>query len=123
MRALLLAVPGLAALSLLGAAACAPQRRVAMPESQASRALPDADPTSRATPHALQPITGVERVVVKLAMGPGGSLRVVEFLSPDLTETEKAQLVDAIERGELRPEAGPERPASTWVTTVVRHRQ
>lgn len=111
------------ALALLVAAGCTTARDARIQESQASRATPDADPTSRTVPYALRPISRAERVTVKLAMAPGGAVRVVEFLSPDLTDAEKAELVQAIEGGALRPETGPERPASTWVTTVVRNRQ
>jgi hypothetical protein len=50
-------------------------------------------------------------------------VKVLELLSPDLSEAEKAELIDAIERGELRPDTGPERIGSTWTTTVVRRRR
>lgn len=114
---------GVVALALLVTAGCSTGRGARVPESQASRALPDADPTSRTVPYALRPLARVERVTVKLATAPGGGVRVVEFLSPDLTDAEKAELVQAIEGGALRPETSPERPASTWVTTVVRNRR
>jgi cell division inhibitor SulA len=59
---------------------------------------------------------------VKLERRPDGGVRVVEFLSPDLTESERAELRDAVERGEARPETGPAPNASTWTTWVIRRR-
>ncbi len=91
-------------------------------ERRVENAHPEADPASRATAQGPLALSRIERVVVKLEPAPGGMVRVVEFLSPDLTEAEKLELEQAIERGELRPETGPER-SGTWTTTVVRRRR
>jgi hypothetical protein len=88
----------------------------------ARAAIPIGDPTAITTPRDLPPTPGIERVTVKLTRSPGGGVKVLEFLSPDLDDTEKAELRQAIERGEARPEFEPERPVSTWTTTVIRHR-
>ena len=53
---------------------------------------------------------------------PPAGERVLEFLSPDLTDAERVELRDAIERGEARPDSDPGRNVSTWTTTVVRRR-
>ncbi|HET8733711.1 MAG TPA: hypothetical protein VFM45_08070 [Anaeromyxobacteraceae bacterium] len=124
MRARLLLFAG--ALPLLALAACASGPPVSVARtapSRVERALPEADPSARAMPQGPRAISGVERVVVKLEPAPGGGVKVVELLSPDLSDAEKAELVDAIERGELRPDTGPDRIGSNWVTTVVRRRQ
>ncbi len=113
------------ALPLL-ALACASGPPVAVARTAPSRvahALPERDPSGRATPQGPLAISGVERVVVKLEPAPGGGVKVLELLSPDLSDAEKAELVDAIERGELHPDTGPDRIGSNWVTTVVRRRQ
>lgn len=123
MRALHVRLAGVA-LPMLVAVACAgaPPSGERLAERRTENARPEADPASRATAQGPLAISGVERVVVKLEPAPGGLVRVVEFLSPDLTEAEKLELEEAIERGELRPETGPERTGSTWTTTVVRRR-
>ena len=125
MRARPALLPG-AALPLLLLAACAssPPTAAARPkETRVERALPERDPAGRATAQGPLAISGVERVVVKLEPAPGGGVKVLELLSPDLSEAEKAELIDAIERGELRPDTGPDRIGSTWTTTVVRRRR
>jgi hypothetical protein len=108
---------------LLAACAGAPSTSGRVQQSRVEHAKPEPDPGGRATPQGPLAISGVERVVVKLEPRPGGTVRVVEFLSPDLTEAEKVELEDAIERGEVRPETGPERTGTTWTTTVVRRRR
>lgn len=113
-----------AALPLLLVLACAsgPSSSGRVEERREETARPEPDPASRATAQAPLAISGVERVVVKLESAPSGRIRVVEFLSPDLTEAQKLELEEAIERGQLKPETGPERVGSTWTTTVVRRR-
>src|SRR5512144_1228586 len=114
------------ALPLLLLIACAsgpPAPGARAKESRVERALPERDPSGRATAQGPLAISGVERVVVKLEPAPGGGVKVVELPSPDLSEAAKAELVDAIERGELRPDTGPDRIGSTWTTTVVRRRR
>ncbi|WP_242395846.1 hypothetical protein [Anaeromyxobacter oryzisoli] len=90
-------------------------------QPQAEAAIPVVDPSAITTPRD-RPTPAIDRVAVKLARTPGGGLKVLEVLSPDLTDTEKAELQQAIERGEARPEFEPERPVSTWTTTVIRRR-
>ncbi len=113
-----------AAVVALTAAACVggSGRTHPPPESQAAAAVPIGDPSARTTPRDVHRTPGIERVTVKVTRAPGGGIKVLEFLSPDLTNTEKDELRDAIERGEARPEYEPERPVSTWTTTVIRHR-
>ncbi|WP_248357563.1 hypothetical protein [Anaeromyxobacter oryzae] len=91
-------------------------------QSRAASATPVRDPSAHGTTLDVRPDPGVERVTVKLARGPDGGIKVLEFLSPDLTDAEKDELRAAIERGEARPEYEPERPASIWTTTVIRRR-
>lgn len=113
------------ALPLLALAACAsgpPAAAARTAPARVERALPEPDPSGRATPQGPLALSRVERVVVKLERTPGGGVKVLELLSPDLTDSEKADLIAAIERGEVRTESGPDRTGSTWVTTVVRRR-
>ena len=104
-------------LSCLGGSA---HRASAIPESQANLARPEQAPADRGTTRDVQPLPGVERVTVKLASAPDGRVKVLEFLSPDLSESERVDLQRAIEGGELRPETAPGRGAYTWVSTVLR---
>ncbi len=125
MRARLLRVLA-ATLPLLLAGSCAsapPSSRARIAETRVERAVPEADPAGRATAQGPLALSRVERVVVKVEPKREGGLRVVEFLSPDLTEAEKAELEDAIERGELKPDTSPGRTGTTWTTTVVRRRR
>lgn len=124
MRARPAFLPGVALPLLALACASGPPVPVARTApSRVERALPERDPSGRAMPQGPLALTGVERVVVKLQPAPGGGVKVLELLSPDLSDAEKVELVDAIERGELRPDTGPDRIGSNWVTTVVRRRQ
>lgn len=111
---------GLLALTL----ACAgpPAASGPLPERQGRLALPEQDPSLRSMPRDGRPLAGVERVVVRLAPGPEGSVRLVEVLSPDLSPAERADLKRAIEKGELAPETGPERQGASWTSTVLRPR-
>ncbi len=114
------------ALPLLVVASCAgpaPSGRARAAETRVERAVPEADPAGRATAQGPLVLSRAERVVVKVEPKRGGGLRVVEFLSPDLTEAEKAELEDAIERGELKPDTEAGRTGTTWTTTVVRRRR
>lgn len=113
----------LAPILALAACATSPSGSDDTRAARVENARPEPDPGARATPQGPLAISGVERVVVKLEPAAGGLVRVVEFLSPDLTEAEKLELEEAIERGELRPETGPERTGTTWTTTVVRRRR
>ncbi len=124
MRARLLLTAGATLPLLLAACSSAPRSsRDRLAETRVERAHPESDPVGRATAQGPLALSGVERVVVKLEPVRGGAVRVVEFLSPDLTEAEKVELEDAIERGELKPDSGPERTGTTWTTTVVRRRR
>jgi hypothetical protein len=66
-----------------------------MPERAAAYAQPEPDPVCRGTVQESLAANGLERVVVKLARAPGGAVRVVEFLSPDVSPAAKVELTRA----------------------------
>ncbi len=112
-------------LAAVGSLACATSPRTPpaprMAESEANDALPIPDPSARGTVQGLRPATTVDRVaVVRLALGPDGLPRVVDFLTPDLTEAEKADLRRAVESGQMPVTAPPEGGLESWLATLRR---
>jgi hypothetical protein len=82
-------------------------------------ARPVFNPAERSTAFDMTTPTGLEQVVVRVDRAPDGSLRIVDFLSPGLSEAQKMELARAVESGELAPEAAA-MGARTWITTLRR---
>lgn len=84
-------------------------------------ARPESDPSARETALDKSALSGIEQVTVRVARAPDGSVRVVGFLTPGLTEAQKAEIASAVERGDLAPGAAAE-GVRTWITTLRRAR-
>ena len=110
-----------AALALACAIGCAgaQARGERVLQSPAAGALPEPDPSCRATVRAPLVANGLERVTVKVGVGPDGKLTVLEFLSPDLTPAEQLELRRAFDRCVWKPSIGPDGQPRPALTTLL----
>jgi hypothetical protein len=91
--------PALLALLTAATAGCAaaPARPERVRDSPAAFAHPEPDPGCRATVQEPLAANGLERVTVKVEVGPQGKLALVEFLEPDLSPAARLELRRAME--------------------------
>ena len=109
-----------ALLACAGAPARSPAAR--MPERAAAYAHPEPDPACRGTVQESLASNGLDRIEVKLARAPDGKVRVVEFLTPDLTPAAKVELARAYGECAWAPPPSPRAApsAEVWTDTVAR---
>ena len=94
------------------------ERRLEQPTASA---LPERDPTTRATVRDPEVITPTEQVAVRVTTGPqGGGIKVVEVLSPRLTPAEQEALRRAVEAGDIKLGPPPPEHDESWIITVPR---
>jgi hypothetical protein len=112
-----------AALALV--AGCAGPRPAARAErwaeTPAALAVPEPDSSCRGTVQEALGRGGLQRVVVRLAVGSAGRVEVVGFLSPDVTPAAQAELRRALAECAWAPRPAPG-GAETWITTWVHER-
>jgi hypothetical protein len=115
----------LASLAIAGCTASAVVARGGAPERplepRSATALPERDPTTRATVRDPAVITPTEQVAVRVTTGPqGGGIKVVEVLSPRLSPAEQEALRHAVESGDLKLAPPPAEHDESWIITIPR---
>ncbi|OFX25882.1 MAG: hypothetical protein A2V77_09670 [Anaeromyxobacter sp. RBG_16_69_14] len=85
----------------------------------AAYGLPEADPASRFT--AREPFTsnGLDKTVVKVAVEPTGTPKLVALLTPDLTPTGALELRQACSQCIWKPSLGPNGEPVTGEITLL----
>jgi hypothetical protein len=110
-------------LALLSAcAAPATSRTARAPDSPASRARPEPDPTLLQTPQGASSVLPIEQVSVRVQRAQDGRLTIVEFLSPGLPESEQVAMRLAFQSGKLRLADEGTSGEASWITTLLRDR-
>jgi hypothetical protein len=114
---------GLALVAALAACAAGPSSAPAarLPDPRAAQALPEPDPSCRATVREALARNGLEQVIVKVALDGGRRLRLVEVLSPDLTAAGKLELRSAFAACPWAP-VPSNGGAETWTAILVGER-
>ncbi len=110
----------LVALSCAMALGCSTPRGERVPESQAALSRPEADPACWGTVQDRLVVHGIQEVTVRITVDRTGNVRLVQFLSPDLSPAAERDLRRACESCAWKPgltERGA--PAETSTATFV----
>jgi hypothetical protein len=93
----------LVALSCAMAFGCSTPRGDRVPESQAALAQPEPDPGCWGTVQDRLLVHGIQEVTVRISVDRTGTVRLVQFLSPDLGPVAEGELRSACESCTWKP--------------------